>query len=102
MNSVLNCPNCGAPVTGDKCEYCGTVIYDFAVMDDTKPTYIKIKMNGQILIFKAFLRNVEIRNHVDNIYYDNLSVMSCPQIDVTAEFSAVVGDDGYLCKLVKR
>lgn len=21
----LNCPNCGAPITGDKCEYCGTV-----------------------------------------------------------------------------
>lgn len=20
-----NCPNCGAPVTGDRCEYCGTV-----------------------------------------------------------------------------
>ena len=22
---VLNCPNCGAPITGCKCEYCGTV-----------------------------------------------------------------------------
>lgn len=21
----LNCPNCGAPITGVKCEYCGTV-----------------------------------------------------------------------------
>ena len=21
---LLNCPNCGAPVTGQKCEYCGT------------------------------------------------------------------------------
>lgn len=21
----LNCPNCGAPITGDKCEYCGTL-----------------------------------------------------------------------------
>ena len=22
---MYNCPNCGAPRTGDKCEYCGTV-----------------------------------------------------------------------------
>ena len=22
---MTNCPNCGAPITGDKCEYCGTV-----------------------------------------------------------------------------
>lgn len=21
----LNCPNCSAPITSDKCEYCGTV-----------------------------------------------------------------------------
>lgn len=22
---MTNCPNCGAPITGPKCEYCGTV-----------------------------------------------------------------------------
>ena len=22
--SKLNCPNCGAPITGIQCEYCGT------------------------------------------------------------------------------
>ena len=21
----MNCPNCGAPVSGDVCEYCGTI-----------------------------------------------------------------------------
>ena len=25
---MLNCPNCGAPITGGKCEYCGTVFRD--------------------------------------------------------------------------
>lgn len=25
-NYMYNCPNCGAPITGDKCEYCGTVL----------------------------------------------------------------------------
>lgn len=26
MSSCCNCPNCGAPANGDKCEYCGTKI----------------------------------------------------------------------------
>ena len=25
MKDLLNCPNCGAPITGSKCEYCGTI-----------------------------------------------------------------------------
>lgn len=25
---LYNCPNCGAPITGDKCEYCGTMFRD--------------------------------------------------------------------------
>ena len=25
MDRLYNCPNCGAPITGPKCEYCGTV-----------------------------------------------------------------------------
>ena len=23
-NKTTNCPNCGAPITGSRCEYCGT------------------------------------------------------------------------------
>lgn len=26
--SQKNCPNCGAPITGDSCEYCGTIFVD--------------------------------------------------------------------------
>lgn len=25
---MTNCPNCGAPITGHKCEYCGAIISD--------------------------------------------------------------------------
>ena len=31
---MTNCPNCGAVITGPKCEYCGTV---FGWQPDTKP-----------------------------------------------------------------
>jgi len=30
---TINCPNCGAPVTSGRCEYCNTVIYN---EDDAK------------------------------------------------------------------
>lgn len=30
---ITNCPNCGAPVTSNRCEYCNTVIYN---EDDVK------------------------------------------------------------------
>lgn len=29
---MTNCPNCGAPITGAKCEYCGTI---FNAREDT-------------------------------------------------------------------
>lgn len=33
---MTNCPNCGAVITGSKCEYCGTV-FDESVYVQTKP-----------------------------------------------------------------
>lgn len=33
----LNCPNCGAPIVGDKCEYCGTV---FKFVNEKKKTIL--------------------------------------------------------------
>lgn len=40
-NALTNCPNCGAPITGSKCEYCGTVFKDiqreiYSLQMDTK------------------------------------------------------------------
>lgn len=26
---MTNCPNCGAVITGPKCEYCGTVFHNY-------------------------------------------------------------------------
>ena len=55
-----NCPNCGAPITETQCPYCGTVFYDFSVIDMDKPSYIQMKYNGQIIIFRAIMRSAEI------------------------------------------
>lgn len=46
---AFNCPNCGAPITAEKCEYCGTVFYDFFALDVGKISYMKIRYNDKII-----------------------------------------------------
>lgn len=41
---MTNCPNCGAPLTGHKCQYCGAVIFDFAAIEIGKPAWINFKL----------------------------------------------------------
>lgn len=48
-----NCPNCGMPIIGEKCEYCGTVFIDFACIDTNKPFYIKVRHGDKILRAKC-------------------------------------------------
>lgn len=36
---VHNCPNCGAPITGNKCDYCGTVFKVDETDFETIPIY---------------------------------------------------------------
>ena len=31
MRDKLNCPNCGAPITGVECPYCGSVVTEFNI-----------------------------------------------------------------------
>lgn len=43
---MSNCPNCGAPVRGARCEYCGTV-FDRQASDDTPAmNYIPLRDFG--------------------------------------------------------
>lgn len=99
MNEVLNCPNCGAPVTGEKCEYCGTVIYDFSVIDINKPSYIKMRFNDRLFIFCAILRSAVIstENYYERYFCDDLEFCNAPRVDmsISAEFD-VIEKDGVL------
>lgn len=62
MNKNLNCPNCGAPITGFKCEYCGTQFYNFADIDLYKPCYARVKLDNRIVFVKFFPYLLEIHN----------------------------------------
>ena len=50
-----NCPNCGAGITGERCEFCGTVIYDFAALEIGAPSFVKIMHNGTIHMFRMIV-----------------------------------------------
>lgn len=43
MTRPLNCPNCAAPITGDRCEYCGTLFLDFSCIPIDEPFYLRIR-----------------------------------------------------------
>ena len=69
MREQLNCPNCGALITGCECEYCGTVFYDFAVLSDEKPTYIRLNLGGKQIVAKAKISEAKIISNVDDLLY---------------------------------
>ena len=97
-----NCPNCGAPIQSTQCPYCGTVFYDFTVLDSDKPTYIRMNWHGNQIVFKAIMRSAEIEVRDDPIsyYVDNKMATIKTHTEVTAgvEFMILEDDDGILLK----
>lgn len=68
--SQRNCPNCGAPYKTElnTCPYCGTSYFDMSAIDinEDRPFYLKIKMNGMVLTSKVVAEpNMEM-NFTDN------------------------------------
>ena len=68
-----NCPNCGQPITGEKCQYCGTVFIDWALIDTDKPFYLKFRHNGMITRAKCRASSFDVNVHQDSVsfYSDN-------------------------------
>jgi len=68
MNDKLNCPNCGAVITGDKCEYCGTIFKQEKITPRAK-----IKKDGVLFMGldlskgKDYTANAELLEIRDNI-----------------------------------
>lgn len=56
VDRQYRCPVCGAPIEGEKCEYCGCVIYDFATISTDEPRYIRLAITDPISGQKALLQ----------------------------------------------
>lgn len=58
MKNEFNCPNCGAPITGDRCSYCGTQLIDCTTIRTNKPFYLKYSPDGiNVFVSKVFIEN---------------------------------------------
>lgn len=73
---MTNCPNCGAPISGNVCEYCGTTFYDFSVIDVAKPCWITIKYGNSLLKAKMYVGSlsaaVEQEPYLDYVEMDGV------------------------------
>lgn len=71
---MINCPNCGAPIDGHKCQYCGTVIFDFASIEVGKPIWISLKApDGKIHMVHVIAEAMDIvmSPYTDGRLYSN-------------------------------
>lgn len=95
-----SCPHCGAPITGDKCEYCGAVFYDFSAIDisNEKPTYLKLKLpDGTYFIARAFVETFTMSTDYDTgcLYADSSPWMILPPdrvVDITFRLARDLND----------
>ena len=60
MREKTNCPNCGAPISGIKCEYCGTQFFDLADFDLYKDGFLRMRVDGKAMLCKVTPRFVRI------------------------------------------
>lgn len=96
------CPNCGAPLTGDHCEYCGIIIYDYACINANEPCFIKLRQNNKVIICKAAVESLDIAVNEcgPRFYADNNVIVPLPKTEmhITVNFQ-VFAEDGILYKV---
>lgn len=106
MREQLNCPNCGAVIVSEKCAYCGTVFYDFSVIDIDKPCYIKIKYNNSIVMIRTKVKHSEL-----NITTESRTAYDCfgspimtfhpsQHLDLSLEFECLRFDNDALMQVI--
>ena len=93
MIESFNCPNCGAPINGDLCPYCGTAFIDWSAIDIHKPNWIKVKFDDKIVLVKAILANASVHaDYSEPIYYvDNVAVRvkADPHIEIESTLTCI-------------
>lgn len=111
ISKVINCPNCGAPITTDVCQYCGTVFLDFAAIQANKPSYIKFKVDNNgvsyICLMKLTVDNLEFKissDTVDAMDYRNrlLAMVNNRTLEVNLHGYATSNEGESLMTVIKE
>ena len=102
MRDKLNCPNCGAPIRGVECEYCGTMFYDFASIDLDRPTYMRVKGPHGLAIFRAQVRDWSFEAGCDQTFFyadDTVYTAYSPSYSCRLEFDILPDDKGKMLEV---
>lgn len=71
---IGNCPNCGASIVGNKCEYCGTIFNDiqekYQFNHEQEDLYLRLDLLHKIDQLNIKKRNLEYQLAYDNIIAD--------------------------------
>lgn len=100
--SDTNCPNCGAPIDGIKCRYCGTQFFNIADIDFTKPRYIRIPIGNRDYMFNVIAEEIGLSQTADDIceyaYADNIPYLktSATACTLNIKLRVVPDDDGVM------
>jgi hypothetical protein len=95
--SITNCPNCGAPVVSNKCDYCGTYIFDFSQIKMGEPCWVSVDLgDGHKRLLHVILKAASVDTDYNEIshYAYNEVVHTLIKPDITLDMSFdVVGED---------
>ena len=81
MRDLLNCPNCGAPITAEKCPFCGSVFLDFAAIQVGAPSYVKFKIGNSYVCARLVVTALDINPRYETATYrDGLGTVLKPAI----------------------
>ncbi|MBP3217379.1 MAG: hypothetical protein J6M46_03295 [Lachnospiraceae bacterium] len=101
------CPHCGAPITGERCGYCGAVFYDFSAVNvlNGRPTYLKLKLpDGRVVIAQAEVVRFDFTQTVEPVsfYADEVLVNCMPsqEVKLSLDFCLLKDEDGTLYKVM--
>lgn len=84
-----NCPNCGMPITAEKCEYCGTLFYDFGEIEIGKPALFKIRYQNETFILRG-IANASVSVYPSYTFYaDGFPISQANEIKAIIEINGL-------------
>lgn len=100
MGKQLNCPNCGAPITGSVCDYCGSVFLDFGAIELFKPLWLRVKLKGQLVCLRVIPNRFSVDTDMTeyNLYADDrIALHECrfDGFDISLGFHTVEDPEGW-------
>ena len=105
-NDIMTCPNCGAPIDGLKCKYCGCIQWNIADISDKDFKYIRLPIGDKMGLFRvrATGYNLEVINNDEVFYNDNRPyfAISKPTYTLHIDMTVAPNEEGIIYMLKEK